>query len=197
MSLDYNKVWKSMNDLNEISSKIPIIINTIDSSIDYIQKGDCSRSEHLMLAAIEILQDYLDKFDSKFKVAWEQTVTELKKELDKNNSSFLKDWEMFFYPEEVKKEETMPPWGHSDMEALRYTDEELNAMCDNAEKQEVKKWTLPVEIDGASGEYFLTLPDDLLDKLSWSEGDSLEWVDNKDGTLSLRKYSQQISPWDC
>jgi hypothetical protein len=83
------------------------------------------------------------------------------------------------------------------MEALRYTEDELNAMCDKAEKDQVKKWTLPVEVDAASGEYFLTLPDDLLDKLSWTEGDCLEWVDNKDGTLSLHKSSQKIDPWDC
>ena len=67
----------------------------------------------------------------------------------------------------------MPPWGHSDMEALRYTEEELNSMCDKAASDEeknkcreynlceaeyydkrakldtkydkVKKWVLPVE----------------------------------------------------
>lgn len=32
----------------------------------------------------------------------------------------------------------MPPWGHSDMEALRYTDEELNAMCDKASSEDEK-----------------------------------------------------------
>ncbi len=32
--------------------------------------------------------------------------------------------------------DAMPPWGHSDMEAMKYTDEELDAMCDHAEKQE-------------------------------------------------------------
>lgn len=36
-------------------------------------------------------------------------------------------------------EPTMPPWGHSDMEALRYTEEELNAMCDAAEAEEKKE----------------------------------------------------------
>lgn len=30
----------------------------------------------------------------------------------------------------------MPPWGHSDMEALRYTEDEINAMCDAAEAEE-------------------------------------------------------------
>ena len=34
--------------------------------------------------------------------------------------------------------DTMPPWGHSDMEALKYTDEELNAMCEKAASDEEK-----------------------------------------------------------
>lgn len=33
-------------------------------------------------------------------------------------------------------EPSMPPWGHSDMEALQYTEEEMDAMCDAAKKQE-------------------------------------------------------------
>lgn len=49
------------------------------------------------------------------------------------------------------------------------------------------KWTLPVEIDDASGEYFLTLPDDLLNSLDWKEGDELEWIDKENGTFELRK----------
>lgn len=36
-------------------------------------------------------------------------------------------------------EPTMPPWGHSDMEALKYTDKELEAMCDSAEREENSK----------------------------------------------------------
>ena len=47
-------------------------------------------------------------------------------------------WEENYYPEEYEKskeptvEDIMPPWGHSDMEALRYTEEEMNAMCERA-----------------------------------------------------------------
>lgn len=60
-------------------------------------------------------------------------------------------WNSFW--EEPKIEDIMPPWGHSDMEALRYSDEELKAMCDKAELDaELKKieeeggyeWTPPV-----------------------------------------------------
>lgn len=40
----------------------------------------------------------------------------------------------------------MPPWGHSDMEALRYTEEELDAMCDKAalddEKEKCREYNL-------------------------------------------------------
>ena len=61
-------------------------------------------------------------------------------------------WEEHYYPEEYKKvkepkvEDIMPPWGHSDMESLRYTEEELNAMCDKAasdqEKEKCREYNL-------------------------------------------------------
>jgi len=85
-------------------------------------------------------------------------------------------------------EPSMPPWGHSDMEALRYTEEELNAMCDAAQKQQdkVKKWVLPVEMH-PSGEYFILFPDDLLEAANLKEGDTVEWIDNNDGSFTVKK----------
>jgi len=62
-----------------------------------------------------------------------------------NSADWNDFWEENYYPEEYKKskepsvEDVMPPWGHSDMEALRYTDEELDAMCDKAASDEEKK----------------------------------------------------------
>jgi hypothetical protein len=59
-------------------------------------------------------------------------------ECQKSWTSF---WEENYYPEEYKEpkvKDLMPPWGHSDMEALKYTDEELNAMCDKAASDEEK-----------------------------------------------------------
>ena len=50
-----------------------------------------------------------------------------------------------------------------------------------------KKWTVPVEVDGACGEYYLTLPDEMLDQLDWEEGDNLEWIDKNDGSFEIRK----------
>ena len=93
-------------------------------------------------------------------------------------------------------EPPMPPWGHSDMEALRYTDEEMEAMCDNAAKQDkVVKWRLPVEevkdSDTDEIEYFIAFPDDLLEAANLSPGDDVEWLDQSDGTFILRKIENQ------
>ena len=98
------------------------------------------------------------------------------------------------YPEEVKGD-CMPPWGHSDMEALRYTDEEMDAMCDNAAKQDkVVKWQLPVEegTDCVTGEqeYFITFPDYLLEAANLKPGDEVFWEDKNDGSFLLRKIPQ-------
>jgi hypothetical protein len=92
-------------------------------------------------------------------------------------------------------EPSMPPWGHSDMEALRYTDKEMEEMCDNAAKQDkVVKWQLPVEegTDCITGEkeYFITFPDDLLEAANLEVNDEVEWVDNDDGSFLLRKTTQ-------
>jgi hypothetical protein len=116
---------------------------------------------------------------------------------DRNNTleEYKKSWQEFW------EEPTMPPWGHSDMEALRYTEEalryteeELDAMCaarTSAKKDKVKKWVLPVEETKVSEtdetEYFITFPDDLLEAADLKEGDQIEWVDNHNGSFSLFK----------
>jgi len=103
---------------------------------------------------------------------------------DRNNTSeeCKKSWNDFWV------EPTMPPWGHSDMEALRYTDEELDAMCaatTSAKMGKVNKWILPVEEDG--DDCVVTFPDDLLEAADLKEGDQIEWVDNHNGSFSLFK----------
>ena len=115
------------------------------------------------------------------------------------------------YEDVIKEREyyepSMPPWGHSDLEYL-VQQREINKKlfeCDkddpSPECQEawsdfweeqpkgdkVVKWQLPVEVDGPSGEYFVTFPDDLLEAANLKEGDHVEWVDNGDGSYILRK----------
>jgi len=92
-------------------------------------------------------------------------------------------------------DDCMRPWGHSDMEALRYTEEELNAMCDAAKaKDKVKKWVLPVDQfeNGDTGEieYYVSFPEDLLEAANLKEGDSIDWVDNGDGSYLLKKRNK-------
>jgi bifunctional DNA-binding transcriptional regulator/antitoxin component of YhaV-PrlF toxin-antitoxin module len=89
----------------------------------------------------------------------------------------------------------MRPWGHSDMEALQYTEEELDAMSAAAEaKDKVVKWSLPVEIDGPSGEYFITFPDDLLEAADLKEGDQVEWIDQGDGSYLMKNVENKQHP---
>jgi hypothetical protein len=74
--------------------------------LDRLQEHQYDKAETLLYAADEFLQYYLQDFDRKFKDAWKETVTKVKQQ---------------------EIDDCMPSWGHSDMEALRYTDKE---MCD-------------------------------------------------------------------
>ena len=163
-----------MNDLEMVTSKIVSAREILDSAVDRLQEHQYDKAETLLYAADEFLQYYLEDFDRKFKDAWKETVTKVKQQ---------------------EIDDCMPPWGHSDMEALRYTDKEMDAMCDNAAKQDkVVKWKLPVEVENdyitGEKEYFITFPDDLLEAANLSPGDNVEWVDRNDGSFLLRKITQ-------
>jgi len=100
-----------------------------------------------------------------------------------------------------------------DLHRTDYTDEELNAMCDKAEadeiartlthqeaidsgwemsgegiwisppkKDKVKSWIIPVDDD-----YNITFPEDLLEQTGWKEGDTLQWIDQGDGSFKMIK----------
>ena len=72
-------------------------------------------------------------------------------------------WEEYYYPEEVK--------------------------------DKVVKWQLPVQMDDAAGDaypiYYVNFPDDLLEAANLKEGDNVEWIDNQDGTWTLRKVKKE------
>lgn len=55
----------------------------------------------------------------------------------------------------------------------------------------VTKWVLPVQqvIEEGIDNYFINLPDDLLDTVQWRRGDALEWIANDDGSYTLQKVS--------
>jgi hypothetical protein len=51
----------------------------------------------------------------------------------------------------------------------------------------LKTWTVILEEDPETGELVLPFNDEMLQELGWKEGDTLEWLDNKDGSWSLVK----------
>ena len=167
-----SKMWTVMNDLDVVTSKICSAREILDCAIDRLQEHQYDKVEQLMYAVDEFLQYYLAEFDEKFKLAWQETVVKQKKEEDDAWDAVNREKEYY--------------------EPTQYTDEELDAMCDAAEK---KSWVLPVEEDG--DDCVVTFPDELMAKTGWKEGDVLEWIDNGDGSYTLKKVAETLEMDQC
>ena len=200
MTLDYNRVWSTLNDLEMVTTKVSSAREILDCAVDRLQEHQYDKAETLLYAADEFLQYYLEEFDRKFKDAWAETVTKVHQEEYSVSSTCDKDdtsqeckgawnsfWEENYYPEEVK-DDCMPPWGHSDMEALSQQKED-----------KVVKWVLPIErkIEDDVDDYFITFPDDLLEAANLKPGDEVYWVDQGDGSFLIRKKTKLIGMEDC
>ena len=57
--------------------------------------------------------------------------------------------------------------------------------CD--QNNQYNQWALTVEEDPETGDGILTFPPDLLEATGWKEGDTLEWIDLKNGSWQLQK----------
>ena len=200
MTINYHRVWEKMNSLEMVSTKISSAREILDCAVDRLQEHQYDKAETLLYAADEFLQYYLEEFDRKFKDAWTETVTKVHQEEYSVSSTCDKDdtspecksawnsfWEENYYPEEVK-DDCMPPWGHSDMEALSQQKED-----------KVVKWVLPIErkIEDDVDDYFITFPDDLLEAANLKPGDEVYWVDQGDGSFLIRKKTKLIGMEDC
>lgn len=52
----------------------------------------------------------------------------------------------------------------------------------------MKRWIINLEeADDGSGDLVLPFPEDFMEEAGWKTGDTLEWIDNKDGSWTLRK----------
>ena len=51
-------------------------------------------------------------------------------------------------------------------------------------------WTITVEEDPDTGDLILPLPEELLNMQGWVVGDTLEWVDNEDGSWYIQKVKE-------
>ena len=60
-------------------------------------------------------------------------------------------------------------------------------------EDKVVKWQLPVQqkIEEGIDDYYVQFPDDLLEAANLKEGDQIEWVDNGNGTYTLRKVGDR------
>jgi len=75
---------------------------------------DSNGNKQLVDAAVVLFEHYIDVQDRVFVKAWNEVIEE--------------------------KDNCMPPWGHSDLEYLsKYSDKELDGMCDAAELEQTQK----------------------------------------------------------
>jgi hypothetical protein len=51
----------------------------------------------------------------------------------------------------------------------------------------MKSWTLTVEEDSNTGEFYIEFTDEILKESGFSVGDYLYWTDNNDGSYTLSK----------
>ena len=216
MTVDYQKVWSTMNDLEQVIAKVISAREMIDIANECCSTNQQERAEAMTVAAYEFLGYFIEEFDEKFKLAWQATVCDLRSGDVKEPLTCDKDdqspeckgawdsfWEEQYYPEEHQQ----------------YTEEELNAMCDKAEldaeveriRQEggydwtptvsKKRWVLPVEeckdVDTDETDYFITFPQDLLKAANLKEGDNINWVDNSDGSYTIIKVTKPLRPDEC
>jgi len=192
MTLNYDDVWNSMNELSET------ITNYIE--IKKLLQHHNKDGNKFLECVITLLDHYIDVQEQAFDVAWKETVCKVHNDehshttltCDKDDpseeckNSWNDFWEEHYYPEEAK-DDGMRPWGHSDLEYL----------VANSKQNKVKKWILPVEEiengDTGEQEYFITFPDDLLEVTNLKEGDQVEWLDQGDGSYIIRKVQKEMS----
>ena len=107
------------------------------------------------------LFDLLKGAAKPYKSPWNQFIED-------NKDGFLSKERESNFPNE---DDCMPPWGHSDLEyASKHSGE-----------NKVKSWVLPVDDEGV-----ITLPEDLLERTGWKEGDTLVY-EISDGGVIVRK----------
>ena len=130
--------------------------------------------------------------------------------LNGNGRGHIQAYDKLICDKDDPSPECQKSWNSFWEDNSQYTEEELNVMCDKAasdqekdkcreynlreaeyynKQDKVVRWQLPLEVDGLTGECYVQLPDDLLSQVNWKEGEQLEWIDNKNGSFTLRKVN--------
>lgn len=53
----------------------------------------------------------------------------------------------------------------------------------------MEKYTIEVQ-ENEEGEPFIEFPDAVMEQVGWKEGDTIQWVDNGDGSFTLKKEQE-------
>jgi hypothetical protein len=56
-----------------------------------------------------------------------------------------------------------------------------------------KTHTITLEEDPDTGDLVLPFTDEILQEVGWKEGDTIEWIDNKNGSWSLVKQQDETA----
>lgn len=49
------------------------------------------------------------------------------------------------------------------------------------------KWVIKVQENGKTKDLFVQFPEEAMNQMGWYEGDVIEWLDNGDGSWTLKK----------
>ena len=195
MAVEYQKVWRTMNDLEVVTSKICSAREILDCAIDAHQEHKYEKVEHLLYAVDEYLQYYLKEFDNKFKDAWQATVGDLRDGDVKYDTidtieQMLEKHQKLICGKDDPSPECKGAWNDF-WEEHYYPEEYQGSTVSSVKSDKVKKWVLPVEetkiAETDETEYFVSFPDDLLEAANLKEGDQVEWVDKGDGSYLIKK----------
>jgi hypothetical protein len=81
-------------------------------------------------------------------------------------------------------------------ERVKRINESLEGQAEYGESFQ-KTWSVSIEEDGVTGDVFITFPPEALRAANISEGDEVEWIDNKDGTFTAKKVEKLVSMDEC
>lgn len=77
---NYHKAWNSMNDISQLSGDLTFIHNIINDVNQLLENKKYNEAKELSIASQVLLKNYIEKFDSKFNIAWQNTISKIKVE---------------------------------------------------------------------------------------------------------------------
>lgn len=164
-----------MNDLEMVTSKIVSAREILDSAIDRLQENQYDKVETLMYAVDEYLVYYLEEFDRKFKLAWQETVV-------KKNIQDMKYDAMYSTEDVIQDMDNIEQFMKN---KVYESPDKGKTVYERTSGQTDKKFQSKVVTVDADG--VMELPQEMLDSIGVSVGDYVQWIDNGDGSFLLKK----------